>query len=97
MVKQVRLFCKFIRASPQRLESLEAFCKAFNVTFVKPEMDVATRWNSTFLMLRSALRLRQPITSMSFEHKGTVIEGEEILGIADNEWEIAEKVMVFNF
>ena len=85
VVKQVRLYCKFIRGSPQRLESLERFCKAFDVTFVKPEMDVATRWNSTFLMLKSALRLRQPITSMSSEYKGTFIEGEELLGITDNE------------
>lgn len=97
VVQQVRLFCKFIRASPQRLESLETFCKAFGVPFVKPELDVATRWNSTFLMLKSALRLKQPITSMSSEYKGTVIEGDELVGITDNDWKIAEKVMVFNF
>jgi hypothetical protein len=95
VIKQMRLFCKFIRASTQRLESLETFCKAFGINYVKPEMDVATRWNSTFLMIKSAVRLKQPITAMSTEHKGTIIEGEELLGITDNDWKIAEKVMVF--
>ena len=52
---------KLLRVSPGRMESFRTFCSSEGVDFVKPILDVATRWNSTDDMLETGLRLKAPL------------------------------------
>lgn len=47
-----------IRASPQRCEKLYNTCKILNITILKPILDVETRWNSTYDMIKRAIILK---------------------------------------
>ncbi|KAJ6105315.1 hypothetical protein N7523_010125 [Penicillium sp. IBT 18751x] len=58
-LNKMRSLAVFIRASPQRRDS---FLKIQPGQGLMPLQDVKTRWNSTFLMLRRAKRLRVFIT-----------------------------------
>ncbi|CAG8458310.1 8694_t:CDS:2 [Diversispora eburnea] len=50
-----------VHASPQRCEKLSYFCKFHEVNNLKPILDVAAQWNSTFEMISIALKMRTEI------------------------------------
>ncbi|KAJ5274015.1 hypothetical protein N7478_009140 [Penicillium angulare] len=77
-INKIRYLAVYINASPQRRET---FC-GLQVTDVKivPIQDVRTRWNSTYLMLRQAKRLRRIFTLFCTEY-----ECGEMLP-SDQEW-----------
>ena len=60
---------KGIRCSPLKLERLKALCDTVepNVKYLKPILDVPTRWNSTSDMLQRALYLRTPLQCLFCE------------------------------
>ncbi|KAE9261497.1 hypothetical protein PR003_g33906, partial [Phytophthora rubi] len=45
-------------------EELQRICSVLNVKFQQPELDCVTRWNSTWAMVMSAIRLRKPIEEL---------------------------------
>ena len=55
-LKKVRSLAIFINASPQRREDF--YKLQTKLPKILPIQDVKTRWNSTFLILRRAKRLR---------------------------------------
>jgi hypothetical protein len=55
-LNKIRFLSIYIHASPQRVET---FHKLQTDTHLMPIQDVSTRWNSTYLMLRRAKRLRE--------------------------------------
>ena len=55
---QLRELIVKIRASPLRREKLSNACKNNDINDLKPILDVPTRWNSTFEMIKRALQLR---------------------------------------
>jgi hypothetical protein len=55
---QVRSLHSAIRASPQRIENLEAACQACEIQMLKPILDCNTRWNSTHDMLENSIKLK---------------------------------------
>lgn len=57
-------FAKKIRYSGPLKERLEEECKREKVDFHVPERNVATRWNSTVIMMNSAFSLRTPIDNL---------------------------------
>lgn len=60
---------KFIRCSNNAMERLEAHFASNNEegsNFVKPILDVRTRWGSTHDMLKTALQLKNPISVRIF-------------------------------
>ena len=56
IIIKIRNISKKIRHSEVLTNRLNSFCKAANIPFVKPILDVVTRWNSTFDMLASNLQ-----------------------------------------
>ena len=48
---KARLFASIIRNSQPIFEELKQIFKMKNKPFLKPDLDVPTRWNSTFLMI----------------------------------------------
>ena len=76
-VQNLRHIIKAIRYSSLKLEKLKLFCRQDSIKFLKPILDVKTRWNSLFDMLMRALYLRQPLERLIRE---MVIEDVEITG-----------------
>ena len=56
-IDQLRDGIKYLRCSTQGMDELKTCCLEEGVQFVRPTLDVPTRWNSTFLMIKNALRL----------------------------------------
>ena len=46
-----------MKKSSMRMEKLKEVCKLNAIEFVKPVLDVVTRWDSTLDMIRRALRI----------------------------------------
>lgn len=68
----IREYLKVIVGSPKRFEQLkEDFTEQGGSNFVKPLLDVPTRWNSTVTMIERAVRLKLGLNvtmeSMYFE------------------------------
>jgi len=50
-VVKVRKLMHFIKTSSPVNNALKALCSVKNITYLAPELDVKTRWNSTYYML----------------------------------------------
>ncbi|KAJ5471453.1 hypothetical protein N7530_008810 [Penicillium desertorum] len=77
-LNKVRYLAIYVNVSPQRRETFYNL-QAANVKIV-PIQDVKTRWNSTFLMLRRAKRLRTIFSLFCIEY-----DCEEML-LSEQEW-----------
>ncbi|KAJ1692066.1 hypothetical protein LUZ63_008764 [Rhynchospora breviuscula] len=64
----IRETMKWIKHSQGRIEKFKLACSQINVPYKKPQWDVPTRWNSTYLMLELALELKPAI----MRHKSDV-------------------------
>lgn len=65
----IRNAVKYVRSSFQRLKSFELRCETGKVSRGSLPLDCLTRWNSTYLMLKSALKLRVAFEKMLGEDK----------------------------
>lgn len=63
IVKLRQLFIK-IKRSEQWTNKLYSCCDAVNIKRVSPLVDVATRWNSTYDMVFTAIRLRSALSAL---------------------------------
>ena len=57
-VDALREGIKLLRTSPRTMNHLKVACSAQKVLFVRPVLDVSTRWNSTYDMISTALQMR---------------------------------------
>ena len=57
------------------------------LTFIQ---DVATRWNSTYLMLERLVRLRIPLYAVLYDRAIIKEKDAKILELSDNDWSVAE-------
>eukprot|EP00474_Spongospora_subterranea_P012100 CRZ12558.1 hypothetical protein [Spongospora subterranea] len=63
-IGKFRDLIKKIVDSPKLLEALASVCSTLKVRFAIPELDVETRWNSTFTMLKSAIGIRSALEEL---------------------------------
>jgi hypothetical protein len=63
-VGHFRDLVKKILDSPKLLEAFGAVCVTLKVKTTLPELDLPTRWNSTFEMLVSVILLRKPLEEL---------------------------------
>ncbi|EAU30716.1 predicted protein [Aspergillus terreus NIH2624] len=62
-IEKIRKITKFVNASPQRRERFQLTQRLESGSVYYLLLDCKTRWNSSYLMIRRALKLRQPIES----------------------------------
>ena len=57
IIDKVRTFVNKIRYSTILCDALRSYCKIIKKDYLKPDFDVATRWNSIFLILEKFKRM----------------------------------------
>ncbi|KAL6613903.1 hypothetical protein ACP70R_036173 [Stipagrostis hirtigluma subsp. patula] len=68
IVHKVRESVKYIRGSQSRLQKFEEIVVQLGMTDEKrPSLDVCTRWNSTYTMLHTSLKLRKAFESLKLQ------------------------------
>jgi hypothetical protein len=89
VINNIRESVKYVRSSQQRYEKFlgiiiqEGLC----ATYSHPCVDVTTCWNSTYLMLQSALPLRTAFVSLENQDK------EYTFSPSSSEWTLSEAVL----
>jgi hypothetical protein len=69
----IRKLFSFIKISPKYSQLLQEKCQVLNIKYLKPKVDVETRWNSTYDMLERAIKL-QSVLTWQFKIKNLEIE-----------------------
>ncbi|CAL5001121.1 unnamed protein product [Urochloa decumbens] len=66
IVHKIRESVKFIHGSTSRKQKFEEIIKQLGITYRRrPNIDIATRWNSTYLMLEICLELKRAFESLA--------------------------------
>jgi hypothetical protein len=96
MIKALRFWVKRIRVSPQRLRRLQQLCEACSppISFVKPVIDVSTRWNSTLDMIERSLRLK-PALNMFILEDNDARKDYSIQELGPRQWGFFENLSKF--
>lgn len=87
---KVRKLFKTFRTSEQLQTKLKNCCDTINIKYIKPQIDVRTRWNSTYDMIKSAIELK-PALNILYQNVPK-IHGYRI---DENEWFLLEQVAAF--
>jgi hypothetical protein len=64
-VINIRDLMKKIKNSPQRCNRLRELCLVENLQYYKPQLDVETRWNSTYYMIVKFQKMLLPIEMLA--------------------------------
>lgn len=79
LLLKVRNLVIQVKNSPKQWETFQRYCKEVDIQPMPLLLDVATRWNSTFVMLERAIMLAPAITEYT--------EREKLDFITEGEWE----------
>jgi hypothetical protein len=83
----------FLNASNQRIAAFKSYCVAMNVRPRKFGIDVAVRWNSTYLMLKHLVPYKETF-GVFMETNYPRKQGEPQL-LTNSHWYVAEKLLEF--
>jgi hypothetical protein len=64
-VKKVRCLMSYIKSSQPVRDSLKMLCEVKGIDYLAPELDVNTRWNSTFYMLEKWKRMEPALNLLA--------------------------------
>lgn len=65
---KARKITSIIKNSTQLCDSLRAFCSLKNIKYLKPILDVETRWNSTYYMLKRFKELKPALVLLAADN-----------------------------
>ncbi|KAJ1686724.1 hypothetical protein LUZ63_018114 [Rhynchospora breviuscula] len=83
----IRKTMKWIKHSQGRIEKFKLACSQINVSYKKPQWDVPTRWNSTYLMLELALELKPAIMRYA------LLDKKFSKALSDSQWGILKELV----
>ncbi|KAF6140720.1 hypothetical protein GIB67_035147 [Kingdonia uniflora] len=88
VLENVRQTTLYLHSSQKRFQDFSKICTSLSMKPRKPPLDVQHRWNSTYLMLKSILSLKEPIRQYQMGKK-------LIHTITDDDWEVVELLQDF--
>ena len=80
-VTKARKVTSIIKNSTSLCDSLRAFCSLKNIKYLKPILDVETRWNSTYYMLERFIELEPALVLLAADNRSI-----STLYPDDNDW-----------
>ncbi|KAJ4768973.1 Zinc finger BED domain-containing protein DAYSLEEPER [Rhynchospora pubera] len=83
----IRETMKWIKHSQRRIEKFKLACSQMNIPYKKPQWDVPTRWNSTYLMLELALELKLAIVRYAS------LDKKFSKALSDSQWGILNELV----
>ncbi|XP_072375514.1 uncharacterized protein [Diabrotica undecimpunctata] len=86
-VRIIHSLAKKLKNSEHLRKDFEKFCTTLNLKFTMPELDVITRWNSTFDMLKWSLNMRQALNILCDN-----VENLKTLKPTDTEWSLIDRI-----
>ncbi|CAA7062153.1 unnamed protein product [Microthlaspi erraticum] len=94
-ITRIRLAVRYIRSSPNRLVKFKECLEQLKLpTNCGVCLDVETRWNSTYLMLDSALKVRKAFDLLEVKDRAYRVEMADDLP-SDTDWSYAEGLVPF--
>ncbi|CAG8575206.1 4374_t:CDS:2 [Ambispora gerdemannii] len=81
IINKVRTFVTKIRNSTILCDILRSYCQVIKKNYIKPELDVITRWNSTYQMLEKFKIMRKELNFLVASNKNLAS-----LYFEDTEW-----------
>ncbi len=91
--KKIRYFCKRVHGSSLIKQYVSDQTNMTKEPDIKVELDVTIRWNSTYDMIRTALRLPRALTALSNHLVNENDSTETVLD--DNDWDTAKSTLFF--
>ncbi|XP_020978204.1 uncharacterized protein LOC110271564 [Arachis ipaensis] len=94
-ITKIRIACKFVRSSPARMQAFKRCVREANITSkASVVLDVPTRWNSTYLMLKATEKFESDFSRLSYQDSFYLLALESEGGPPDaNDW-TRERVFV---
>ena len=90
---KLNYFCKKIHSSSKYQEKMSVQCSAYSEPDLKVKVPVETRWNSDYLMIKTALRIRRSLTFMSSFIINENRKKNEINELNNEDWDKLELVV----
>ncbi len=69
IINKVRTFVNKICHFTILCDALCSYCKVIKKDYLKPDLDITTRWNSIFLMLEKFKRMREELDFLVYSNK----------------------------
>lgn len=82
-----------IRKSEQLQNKLNDFCNITKTKYIKPILDVKTRWNSTHDMIEVGISLKNSLNLFWLSHENN--ERISMLRLSEDEWLLLEQIYIF--
>lgn len=86
-VRKIHSLAKKIKNSEHLRKDFDKFCTTLNLKITMPKLDVMTRWNSTFDMLRWSLNMKKALNILCDN-----VENLNNLKPTDTEWSLIERI-----
>ncbi|KAL4277822.1 hypothetical protein GQ457_03G012640 [Hibiscus cannabinus] len=85
-IARIRGAVRFVRSSPNRLQTFKACMEEENITSKSYVcLDIETRWNSTFLMLETALKFKKAFDNLYIKGGAYCKELRRHFGVPDDD------------
>jgi hypothetical protein len=91
-LKNLRNLCSSMKTSSKQKQLLEETSLALKQKYYKLKRDTNVRWNSTYVMIERALKLKRVLKSLSCEEENNVFTKYKI---SENEWENLSAIYEF--